>query len=141
MFKFGYQLGQGLGVIGHGNAPLIELLDNKKGFVLGYNPSNEELFQASKWKKRKCTSQRMSIAHIKVTFPTLVEVIRLEVVQDSCKEELDLASLICICPKEFLVNAIISLGDDLTSTLQPCVLGETTGHWTIEPCFVVAPAK
>ena len=44
MLKFGYQLGQGLGAVGHGNASLIELLENKGGFGLGYDPSDEELF-------------------------------------------------------------------------------------------------
>ncbi|KAK9997986.1 hypothetical protein SO802_017589 [Lithocarpus litseifolius] len=43
--------------------------------------------------------------------------------------------------QEFSVNAIISLGDDLTSTIPPYVPGETVGHWTIEPYFVVAPAE
>ena len=55
--------------------------------------------------------------------------------QESWEEESDLACLIRLCPEEFLVNAIISLGDDLTST------GETVGHWTIEPCFVVASVE
>ena len=53
MLKFGYQLGQGLGAIGHGKASLVELPDNKGGFGLGYNPSDKELFQASRGKKRK----------------------------------------------------------------------------------------
>ena len=44
MLKFGYQLGQGLCAIGHVKAALIELPDNKGGFGLGYNPSDEELF-------------------------------------------------------------------------------------------------
>ena len=44
MLKFGYQLGQGLGDVGHRKAALIELSDNKGGFDLGHNPSNEELF-------------------------------------------------------------------------------------------------
>ena len=44
MLKFGYQLGQVLDAVGHGNASLIELLDNKGGLGLGYDPSNEELF-------------------------------------------------------------------------------------------------
>ena len=44
MLKFGYQLGQGLGVVGHGKTALIELPDNKGGFGLGYNPFDEELF-------------------------------------------------------------------------------------------------
>ena len=44
MLKFGYQFGQGLGAVGHWKASLIELLDNKGGFGLGYDPSDEELF-------------------------------------------------------------------------------------------------
>ena len=78
MLKFSYQLGQGLGVVGHEKASLIELSNNKGGFGLGYDPSDEELFQASEGKKRKCISQGMSIPHIKVTFPAPIEVIRSE---------------------------------------------------------------
>ena len=78
MFKFGYQLGQGLGVVGHEKASLMKLLDNKRGFSLGYNPSDEELFQASRGKERKCIGQGMSIPHIRVTFPAPTEVIRPE---------------------------------------------------------------
>ena len=78
MLKFGYQLGQGLSAVRHGNASLIELPDNKWGFSLGYNPSDKELFLASRGKKRKCIGERMSIPHIKVTFPALAEVIRIE---------------------------------------------------------------
>ena len=44
MLKFGYQLGQGLGAVGHGKASLIKIPDNKGGFGLRYNPSDEELF-------------------------------------------------------------------------------------------------
>ena len=44
--KFGYQIGRGLGAVGHGKACLVELLDNKGGFGLGYDPSDKELFQA-----------------------------------------------------------------------------------------------
>ena len=44
MLKFGYQLGQGLGAVGHGKAFLIEFPNNKGGFGLGYDPSDEELF-------------------------------------------------------------------------------------------------
>ena len=44
MLKFGYQLGQGLGSVGHRKASFVELPDNKGGFSLGYNPSDEELF-------------------------------------------------------------------------------------------------
>ena len=79
MLKFGYQLGQGLGVVGHRKASLIKLPDNKGGFGLAYDPSDEELFQASKGKKRKCIGQGMSIPHIRVTFPNSAKVIRLEV--------------------------------------------------------------
>ena len=83
----------------------------------------------------------MSIPHIRVTFSALTKVIRSEVVQESREEELNLACLICLCLEEFSVNAIISRKDDLTSTIKPCVLGETVVHWTIEPCFVLAPAE
>ena len=79
----------------------------------------------------------MYIPHIKVTFPTLAEVFRLEVVQESREEELDLASLICLYAEKFSMNAITSPEDDLTSTIRPCVLGETIDYWTIEPCFVM----
>jgi len=44
MLKFGCQLGQGLTVVGHRKASLIELLNNKGGFSLGYDLSDEELF-------------------------------------------------------------------------------------------------
>ena len=83
MLKFGYQLGQRLGVVGHEKVALIELLDNKGGFGLGYNPSDEELFQASIGKKRKCIDQWMSIPHIRVTFLAPVEVIKSEALQES----------------------------------------------------------
>ena len=110
MHKFGYQLSQGLGATGHGKAALIELLDNKWGFCLGYNPFDEELFQASRGKKRKCIGQGMSIPHIRVTFPTSVEFIRSKMSHESCEEELDLACLIRLCPEEFSMNAIIPRG-------------------------------
>ena len=55
--QFGYKLGQGLRVIGRGRLALIELLDNKGRFGLGYEPTYEELFQASRGKKRKCAAQ------------------------------------------------------------------------------------
>ena len=38
-------------------------------------------------------------------------------------------------------NAIISLGDDLTSTIRPYVPGETVGHWIAETYFMVALAE
>ena len=43
MLKFSYQLGQGLGAVGHRKVSLVELLDNKGGFGLDYDPSDEEL--------------------------------------------------------------------------------------------------
>ena len=141
MLKFGYQLGQVLDAVGHRNAFLIELPDNKGGLGLGYDPSNEELFQASRGKKRKYTSPGMSIPHIRVTFPALAKVIRSEMAQESCKEESNLACLILLCPKEFSMNAIISPGDDMTSIIRHYVPGETVGHWTIKPYFVVASAE
>ena len=49
-------------------------------------------------------------------------------VQESREEESNLACLIRLCLEEFLVNAIISPGDDLTSTIRPYVLGEIVGH-------------
>ena len=110
MLKFGYQLGQGLDTVGHGMASLIELSDNKGGFRLGYDPSNEELFQAFRGKKRKCIGQGMSTPHIRVNFSTLAEVIKSETAQESCEKESYLACLIPLWPEEFSMNAIISHG-------------------------------
>ena len=70
----------------------------------------------------------MSIPHIRVTFSAPAEVIRIEVAQESCDEESNLACLIRLCPKEFSMNAIISPRDDLTSTIRPCVPSETMGR-------------
>jgi len=53
MLKFGYKLRQGLRAIGHRSPALVELLDNKGRFSLGYKPTHEELFQDSRGKKRK----------------------------------------------------------------------------------------
>ena len=83
----------------------------------------------------------MPIPHIRVTFLTLAEVIKSKMAQESGKEESNLACLIRLCPEEFLVNAIISPEDVLTSSIRPYVPGETVGHWTIEPYFVVALAE
>ena len=44
ILKFCYQLFQGLDAIGHGKASLVEFPNNKGGFGLGYDPSDEELF-------------------------------------------------------------------------------------------------
>ena len=108
---------------------------------LGYNPFDEELFQASRGKKRKCNGQGMSIPYIRVTFPTSAEVIRSKMAQESCEEESNLACLIHLCPEEFSANVVISPRDDLTSTIRPYVPGKIVGHWTFEPCFVVAPTE
>ena len=56
-------------------------------FGLGYNASNEELFQASRGKKRKCIGKGMSILHNRVTFLAPVEVIRSKLAQEVCEEE------------------------------------------------------
>ena len=141
MLKFGYQLGQGLNAVGHGKAFLIKLLDNKGGFDLGYDPSNEELFQASKGKKRKCIGQGMFIPHTMVTFSASAKVIISEIAQVSCEEESNLACLIWLCLKEFLLNAIISPRDDLTTTIRPYMPSKTVGYWIAKPYFVVALAE
>ena len=83
----------------------------------------------------------MSIPHIRVTFLASTEVIKSRMAQESCEEESDLACLICLCPEEFSVNAIISPGDNQTSTIRPYVPGEIVGPWTIKPCFVVVLAE
>ena len=57
---------------------LIELSDNKGRFGLRYQPIHEELFQASKGKKRKYAVLGMSIPHIRDTFMALAEVIMLK---------------------------------------------------------------
>ena len=46
-----------------------------------------------------------------------------------------MACLIRLCLEEFLVNAIISLGDDLTSTIRPYEPGEIVGHRTTKPAL------
>ena len=71
MLKFGYQLGEGLRALGSGSLTLIELSNNKERFGLGYEPTYEELFQASKGKKRKCTTSGMSISHKRTIFLAL----------------------------------------------------------------------
>ena len=39
------------------------------------------------------------------------------------------------------MNAIVSPGDDLTTTIRPCVPGEIVDHWIVKPYFVVAPVE
>ena len=94
MLKFGYKLGQGVGVVGHGSIAFVELLDNKGRFSFGYEPTHEELFQASKGKKRKCDTLGMSIPHIRTTFSTPTKVIMPEPFKELEDEEPDLACII-----------------------------------------------
>ena len=61
MLKFRYKLGQGLGAVGRVSPTFVELLDNKRRFSLGYEPTHKELFQASRGKKRKHGTLGMSI--------------------------------------------------------------------------------
>ena len=103
-----------------------------------YKPTHEELFQASRGKKRKCATLGMSIPQIKTTFSAPTEVIMPEPFKELEDEEPNLAYIIRLYPKEFSMNAIISPKDNPTSTIQPGMPSETTGLWTIEPCFVVA---
>ena len=90
MLKFGYKLGQGLGVVGRESPALIELSDNKERFGLAH----KELFQASRGKKRKCAASRMSIPHIRDTFLAPVEVIMLKPFHELEDKESDLACII-----------------------------------------------
>ena len=141
MLKFGYKLGQGLKAVGHGSLTLMELLDNKGRFGLGYEAIREELFQASRGKKRKCDTSGMSIPHIRTTFPPPTEVIMPEPFKELEDEKPNLACIIRLYPEELLVNAIISPEDNLISTIRPRMPSETVGLWIIEPCFVVALAE
>ena len=115
--QFGYKLGQGLRVIGRGRLALIELLDSKGRFGLGYEPTHEELFQASRGKKRKCAALGMSFPHIKTTFPAPIEVIMPEPFKELEDGEPNLACIIQLCPKEFSVKTITSFEDDMTSAI------------------------
>ena len=94
MLKFGYKLAQGLRAAGHGSPALVELSDNKRGFGIRYEPTHEELFQASRGKKRKCVGQGMSVPYIRATFPALAKVIMLDPVKEFHDEESDLACII-----------------------------------------------
>ena len=141
MLKFGYKLGQSLGAVGRGSPALVELLDNKGRFRLGYEPTHEEVFQASRGKKRKCTTLGMLTPYIRATFPTLAEVIMPKPFKELEYEELDLTYFIWLCPEEFSMNAIISPKNNPTSTIRLGMPGKTTGLWTIESCFVVALAE
>ena len=141
MLKFGYKLGQGVGVVGHGSTTFIELLDNKGRFSFGYEPTYEELFQASKGKKRKCDTLGMSIPYIRTTFPTPTKVIMPEPFKELEDEEPNLACIIQLWPEEFSMNDIISPEDNPTSTIRPGMPSKVAGLWTIEPCFVVAPTE
>ena len=138
MLKFGYKLGQGLGAIGRGSPAFIELSENKGRFGLGYEPTHKELFRAFSGKKRKCNTLGMSIPHIRITFLALAKVIMLEPFKELEDEEPDLTCIIRPYPKEFSMNAIIFVEDNLTSTIRLGMASKATGLWTIEPCFVVA---
>ena len=83
----------------------------------------------------------MSIPYIKTTFPAPAEVIILEPFKKLEDEEPNMACIIRLCPEEFSVNAIISPKDNLTFTIQPRMPSEIASLWTIEPCFMVAPAE
>ena len=83
----------------------------------------------------------MSIPYIRITFSALAKVIMLEPFKELEDEELDLTCIIQLCPKEFSVNAIISVEDNLTSTIQVGMPSEAASLWTIEPCFMIALAE
>ena len=85
---------------------------------------------------RSLEERRGSALAKECLFPA--KAIRSKVAQEPCEEESNLACLIRLCLEEFLVNDIISLGDDLTASIRPYVPGEIVGHWTTTPCFVVA---
>ena len=68
-----------------------------------------------------------SIWDIRTTFPSLAEVIMLELFKELENEEPDLACIIRICLEEFSVTAITSSKDDPTSTIRPRMLGEVAG--------------
>ena len=99
MLRFGYQLGQGLKAVGHGSIAFVKPLKNKGRFNLGYKPIHEELFQASRSKKRKCITLGMAIPHIITTFLAPAEVIMLDPFKELKDKELDLACIIQFCPK------------------------------------------
>ena len=141
MLTSGHKLGQSLRAIGPGSPALVELSDNKGRFGLGYELTHEELFQASKGKKRKCAISGMSIPHIRTTFLAPAKAIMPEPFKELEDEGPDLAFIIRLYPKELFMNATISLEDNPTSTIRLGMPGETTGLWTIKPSFVVAPTK
>ena len=108
---------------------------------MGYEPTHDELFQASRGKKRKCDTSGMSIPHIRTTFPALAEVIMPEPFKGLEDEESDLACIMQLCSEEFSVNAFLSLKDNPTSSIRLGMPGKMIGLWTIEPCFIVAPTE
>ena len=83
----------------------------------------------------------MSIPCIRTTLLAPVKVILPETFKELEDEKLDLACIIRLCPKEFSMNATLSLEDNPSSTIQLGMPGETAGLWTIKPCFVVAPVE
>ena len=136
MLKFKYKLGQGLEATGRESPILVELSDNKGGFSLGYEPTHEELFQASRGKKRKFASPGMSIPHIRTTFPAPAEVIMPKPFKEVKDEKFDLACIIWLCLEDFSMNSIMS-----SKMVQLRLLGKMAGLWTIEPWFMIALAE
>ena len=136
MLKFKYKLGQGLEATGRESPILVELSDNKGGFSLGYEPTHEELFQASRGKKRKFASPGMSIPHIRTTFPAPAEVIMPKPFKEVKDEKFDLACIIWLCLKDFSMNSIMS-----SKMVRLRLLGKMAGLWTIEPWFMIALAE
>ena len=60
----------------------------------------------------------MSISHIRTTFLALVEIIILEPFKELDDEDPNLACIIRLCLKEFIMNTITSFEDDSTSIIN-----------------------
>ena len=69
---------------------------------------------------------------VRATFLAPTKVIMPKLFKKLEDEEPDLTCIIWHYPKDFSMNAIISLEDNPTSTIRLGMLGETTGLWTIE---------
>ena len=80
----------------------------KGRFDLGYDPTQKEIFQASREKKKKCVASRMSIPYIKASFSASVKVIIPKPFKELEDEEFDLVCIIRLFPEEFFMNIIIS---------------------------------
>ena len=104
----------------------IKLLDNKGRFGLGYKTTHEELFQASRGKKRKYDTLGMSIPHIK-PLSNSSRVHYAQTFKELEDEEPDLACIIRLCLKELSMNAILTPKYNLTSTIRLGMPGEEIG--------------